>query len=115
MSDVLLCLTTCPDEPSARRIADALVEEGLAACVNRVPGLESTYRWKGEVCREPEQLLVIKTVRARFEAMKQRLLALHPYELPELIAVEVAAGHAGYLDWVAQSCAARASGASAAP
>ena len=116
MPDVLLCLTTCPDESSARRIADALVEEGLAACVNRLPGLESTYRWKGAVCREPEQLLLIKTVRQRFDAMKQRLLALHPYELPELIAVELAAGHAGYLDWVAQSCAARAeSGASAAP
>ena len=116
MSDVLLCLSTCPDEPSARRIADALVEEGLAACVNRIPGLESTYRWKGAVCRDPEQLLLIKTARSRFEAMKQRLLALHPYELPELVAVEVAAGHAGYLDWVAQSCAVRAApGASAAP
>ena len=110
---VLLCLSTCPDEPSARRIADALVEEGLAACVNRVPGLESTYRWKGETCREPEQLLLIKTVRSKFEAMKQRLLALHPYELPELVAVEVAAGHAGYLEWVARSCG--ATGASAAP
>jgi len=115
MSDVLLCLSTCPDEPSARRIADALVDEGLAACVNRLPGLESTYRWKGELCREPEQLLLIKTARTRFEAMKGRLLALHPYELPELIAVEVAAGHAGYLDWVVQACEARASGASAAP
>ena len=115
MSDVLLCLSTCPAEPSARRIADALVEEGLAACVNRLPGLESTYRWKGELCREPEQLLLIKTVRTRFEAMKGRLLALHPYELPELVAVEVAAGHAGYLDWVVQACEARTSGASAAP
>ena len=116
MSEVLLCLTNCPDEPSARRIADALVEEGLAACVNRLPGIESTYRWKGAVCREPEQILLIKTVRGRFEALKERLLALHPYELPELIAVELAAGHAGYLDWVVQSCEARAeSGASAAP
>jgi len=113
MPDVLLCLTTCPDEASARAIADALVEERLAACVNRLPGVQSTYRWKGEVCREPEQMLLIKTAGERFEAMKSRLLALHPYELPELIVVEVASGHAAYLDWVVASCA--ASGASAAP
>ena len=74
------------------------------------------YRWKGELCREPEQLLLIKTTRVGFEALKARVLELHPYELPELIAVEVAAGHAGYLDWVVQSCDARAgSGASVAP
>ena len=114
MPDVLLCLTTCPDEASARAIADALVEERLAACVNRLPGVQSTYRWKGEVCREPEQLLLIKTTAERLDAMKSRLLALHPYELPELIVVEAASGHAAYLDWVAASCAA-ASGASAAP
>ena len=110
MPDVLLCMTTCPDEGSARAIADALVEERLAACVNRLPGVQSTYRWKGEVCREPEQMLLIKTAGERFEAMKSRLLALHPYELPELIVVEVTSGHAAYLDWVVESC-----GASAAP
>ena len=116
MPDVLLCLTTCPDEASATRIADALVEERLAACVNRLPGVQSTYRWKGEVCREPEQLLLIKTTRACFDALRKRVLALHPYELPELIAVEVAAGHAPYVDWVAQGCAVpAASGASASP
>jgi periplasmic divalent cation tolerance protein len=114
MPDVLLCLTTCPDEASARAIADALVEERLAACVNRLPGVQSTYRWKGEVCREPEQMLLIKTTDERLEAMTSRLLALHPYELPELIVVEAASGHAAYLDWVVASCA-TASGASAAP
>jgi periplasmic divalent cation tolerance protein len=104
MSDVLLCLSTCPDEASATRIADALVEERLAACVNRMPGVQSTFRWRGRICREPECLLLIKTTRANFDALKARLLALHPYELPELIAVEIAAGHAGYLDWVGAVC-----------
>jgi len=108
MPEVLLCLTTCPDEGSALAIADALVEERLAACVNRLPGVQSTYRWKGEVCREPEQMLLIKTTDERFEAMKSRLLSLHPYELPELIVVETASGHAAYLDWVAASCASAA-------
>ena len=114
MPDVLLCLTTCPDEASAQAIADALVEERLAACVNRLAGVHSTYRWKGEVCREPEHMLLIKTTGGRLEAVKQRVLALHPYELPELIVVETASGHAAYLDWVVASCA-TASGASAAP
>jgi periplasmic divalent cation tolerance protein len=114
MPDVLLCLTTCPDEASARAIADALVEERLAACVNRLAGVQSTYRWKGEVCREPEHMLLIKTTGGRLEAVKQRVLALHPYELPELIVVETASGHAAYLDWVVASCA-TASGASTAP
>ena len=114
MPDVLLCLTTCPDEASALAIADALVEERLAACVNRLAGVHSTYRWKGEVCREPEHMLLIKTTGGRLEAVKQRVLALHPYELPELIVVETASGHAAYLDWVVASCA-TASGASAAP
>lgn len=116
MSDVLLCLSTCPDQATADRIAEALVRERLAACVNRLPGVHSTYRWRGTLCRESECLLLIKTVRANFDALKARLLALHPYELPELIAVELAAGHAGYLDWVVSECTGEIeSGASAAP
>ena len=113
-SDVVALLLTAPDEETGRRIARALVEERLAACVNRLAGMHSTYRWKGEVCREPEHMLLIKTTGGRLEAVKQRVLALHPYELPELIVVETASGHAAYLDWVVASCA-TASGASAAP
>jgi periplasmic divalent cation tolerance protein len=97
---VLLCYCTCPDATSAARLAEALVGERLAACVNRLPGVTSTYRWKGEVATDVEELLLIKTTAARFEALKTRLLALHPYELPELIAVPVDRGHAAYLDWV---------------
>ncbi len=104
MSDpVLLCYCTCPDTASAQTLADALVGEGLAACVNQLPGVRSTYRWQGKVMTESEVLLLIKTTETRFAALKERLLALHPYEVPELIAVPVAQGHAAYLDWVRTS------------
>lgn len=106
MSDpVLLCYCTCPDADSAQRIAEALVTERLAACVNRLPGIVSTYRWQGTVTTDSEELLLIKTTAARFEALRQRLLALHPYELPELIAVPVERGHAAYLSWVRMAAA----------
>ncbi|KRE96557.1 cation tolerance protein [Frateuria sp. Soil773] len=98
--DVLLCFCTCPDAASAGRLAEALVGEALAACVNRLPGVRSTYRWQGDVVTDSEELLLIKTTAARFEALRTRLLALHPYELPELVAVPVERGHAAYLDWV---------------
>ena len=94
-----------PDQDVADRIARALVEEGLAACVNRLPGVVSTYRWQGETQVGAELLLLIKTTRARFEALRARIVALHPYELPEVIAVDVARGHEPYLAWVAESTA----------
>jgi len=101
MSDpILLCYCTCPDAASAQAIAEALVGERLAACVNRLPGVASTYRWQGRVTTDAEELLLVKTVASRFEALKARLLALHPYDLPELIAVPVEHGHDAYLDWV---------------
>jgi periplasmic divalent cation tolerance protein len=97
---VLLCYCTCPDAASAQRLADALVNEALAACVNRVPGIQSTYRWQGKVITDGEELLLIKTTAERFDALKTRVLALHPYDLPEVIAVPVELAHAPYLDWV---------------
>lgn len=99
--NLLLCLTTCPDAASAERIAEALVGEQLAACVNVFPGLRSTYRWQGAVERADELLLLIKTIRAAWPALQARLLELHPYELPELLAVEPADGLPAYLQWVA--------------
>jgi periplasmic divalent cation tolerance protein len=99
-TSVLLCYCTCPDAGSAQRIAEALVAERLAACVNRLPGIASTYRWQGKVTTDSEQLLLIKTTDARFDALRTRLLALHPYDLPELIAVPIEHAHAPYLDWV---------------
>jgi periplasmic divalent cation tolerance protein len=100
MPDALLILCTCPDAESATRIARALVEERLAACVNRVPGLTSIYRWRGEVHEANEVLLLIKTCRERFEALRARLVELHPYDVPEVIALDIAAGHAPYLEWL---------------
>jgi len=101
MTNAILVFCTCPDEAAAERIAAALVQEQLAACVNRVPGIASTYRWQGKVCHDSEQLLLIKTTRERFEALRTRILKLHPYELPEVIAVDIALGSAPYLDWIA--------------
>jgi periplasmic divalent cation tolerance protein len=97
---VLLCLSTAPDLASARGLADALVGEGLAACVNLVPGLQSIYRWQGQVERNDEVLLLIKTTRTCLPALQDRIVALHPYELPEVLVVESAGGLPAYLDWV---------------
>jgi len=96
----LLCFCTCPDLESAQRIADMLVEERLAACASVLPGLRSVYRWQGAIERADEVLLLIKTTRERIEPLTARVASLHPYELPEVVAVEVAGGLAAYLDWV---------------
>lgn len=96
-----VALCACPDAATATRIADALVGERLAACVSVLPGMRSTYRWQGAVERADEVLLLIKTAAERVPALSARIVALHPYELPEVVAVEAAAGLPAYLDWVA--------------
>ena len=100
--DVLVVLVTCPPD-KAQGIADALVEERVAACVNVVPSLHSVYRWKGAVHHEDEAMLLVKTTKDRFAALKQAVLKHHPYELPEVIAVAVDRGHTPYLEWVIES------------
>lgn len=97
-----MVMVTCPPD-KAQAMAGALVEERVAACVNVVPGLASVYRWRGEVQRDAESLLLVKTSADRFEALKQAVLKHHPYELPEVIAVPVDRGHAPYLEWVIES------------
>jgi periplasmic divalent cation tolerance protein len=82
-----------------------LVEEGLAACANIVPGLTSIYRWQGKLCRDREVLVLLKTRRARFAALAKRAIELHPYSVPEVIAVGVEAGSPAYLTWVVESTA----------
>lgn len=100
---VLIVYCTCPDPAVAASLAHRLVEQRLAACVSVLPGVRSTYRWKDAVeCAEEVQLL-IKTTRTRFAALQAMVLAMHPYELPELIAVEAAAGLDRYLDWIGAS------------
>ena len=101
---ILLCYCTCPDTTRARHIAETLVNERLAACVSQVPGTTSTYRWQGGVGTDSETLLLIKTTPDRLDALKRRLLTLHPYELPELIATPIEQGHDAYLDWVHNAC-----------
>ncbi len=101
MTDALVVLVTTPTQERAAEIARAVVEERLAACGNVVPGLRSIYRWEGRVQDDAEALLVLKTTRARFEALRDRVLALHPYEVPEVIALAVDAGSAPYLAWIA--------------
>lgn len=103
MSDAVVVLCTVGGEADARRIAEALLEQRLAACVSVVPSVVSSYRWKGRLEREPEQLLLIKTRRDRFEALREAVLGLHPYEVPELIALPVTAGHGAYLAWIDES------------
>lgn len=101
MSDqVILALTSCPDEASAQAVATALVQERLATCVNRIGGVRSTYFWDARLQDEAEILLIIKTTAERLDDLQARLGALHPYELPELIAIAVAGGNERYLDWV---------------
>ncbi|MEK7759224.1 MAG: divalent-cation tolerance protein CutA [Pseudomonadota bacterium] len=95
-----IVLTTCPDEACAERIARALVEEGLAACVNILLPMRSVYRWKGKIEDATELLLVIKSTVARFPAIRERLRDLHPYELPEIIAVPIVDGLPEYLAWL---------------
>jgi periplasmic divalent cation tolerance protein len=99
---VLLAFCTCPDRAVANRIADALVRERLAACVNQIPGLTSVFEWEGKIEHDSEVLLLIKTPESRFDSLAERLRALHPYELPELIATPITRGLPEYLKWVHQ-------------
>ena len=101
MPDIMLILTTMPDDDRADTLARTLVEERLAACVNVHGPMESTYRWKGRVEREAERQLVIKTTRERVAPLEHRLRALHPYELPEFLVVAADGGADAYLEWVA--------------
>ncbi|OQX31093.1 MAG: divalent-cation tolerance protein CutA [Candidatus Sedimenticola endophacoides] len=98
----LLIHCSCPDRDQAEQIAERLIAEHLAACVSITAPVTSLYTWKGTVQREQEVLLLIKSGAGRYAALQQRLLALHPYELPEIIAVPVEQGLPGYLAWIEQ-------------
>jgi periplasmic divalent cation tolerance protein len=99
----LVVLSTVGKAEDAERIGRALVERGLAACVNVLPAVTSIYRWKGTVEKDEERLLLIKTRAERFEALRQALVSLHPYEVPEVLALPIAHGHQPYLDWLDES------------
>jgi periplasmic divalent cation tolerance protein len=99
-SDVVVVLVTAPDNAAADRLARALVEERLIACANLVPRLRSIYRWEGEVEESDEVLLLLKARRADVDAIAVRVQELHPYDVPEVVAVDVVAGLEPYLEWV---------------
>lgn len=100
MTDAILVFVTAPSAEHAAAIARTLVDERLAACGNVVPGLRSIYRWEGAVHDDAEALLILKTTRDRFDALRERVIALHPYEVAEVLAVRVEAGSNPYLRWI---------------
>ncbi len=99
-SRVVAVLATAPSTEVAEQIGGTLVEERLAACVNLVPGMVSIFRWRGAVSRESEVLMILKTTTDAVESLKRRIVELHPYEVPEVLALEVRDGLPAYLDWV---------------
>ena len=103
MSGAILVLVTAPDAEKAAELARSLVEERLAACGNVLPGLRSIYRWQGKVEDEAEALLLLKSTAERFEALRARIVELHPYDYPEVLRFDVAGGHTPYLEWIVSS------------
>ncbi|GAA5494102.1 divalent cation tolerance protein [Rubritalea squalenifaciens DSM 18772] len=98
--NVLVVLVTFPEEKCARQIGTVLIEKQLAACVNIIPGAESIYRWEGKVCCEKEVIGIIKTTEDAYQALEHALVDLHPYDVPELIALRPETGSRDYLSWV---------------
>jgi periplasmic divalent cation tolerance protein len=103
MSHPVVCFSTCASQEDAESLAQALVERRLAACVNIVPAVTSIYRWKGEVQRDQEVLLLIKTAREKLPEIRRAFKELHRYEVPELIALEIKEGIPAYLEWLMAS------------
>ncbi|HEY3739514.1 MAG TPA: divalent-cation tolerance protein CutA [Bryobacteraceae bacterium] len=101
MTDKIVILSTCETEADARRIATHLVERRLAACVNIMPGATSVYRWKGSIEAAQECILIIKSRRDLMGNIEEEFRTIHPYEVPELIALPIAAGSEAYLNWLA--------------
>jgi periplasmic divalent cation tolerance protein len=103
MTDKILVLTTASSKDEARKIARALVERLLAACVNIVPQMGSIYRWEGEVEEAEEWLLIIKTTRTAFERVRDAIKELHSYDVPECVCISIEEGSLEYLSWIGQS------------
>ncbi|KAI5355696.1 PREDICTED: CutA [Prunus dulcis] len=99
----IVVYVTVPNKEAGKKLAESLVREKLAACVNRVPGIESVYQWNGEVQTDSEELLIIKTRQSLFEALTEHVKANHPYDVPEVIALPINAGSLQYLEWVKNS------------
>jgi periplasmic divalent cation tolerance protein len=100
MAGEVVVLITAPSGRTAKSMGRKLVEERLAACVNILPGVQSVFSWKNRICREKEDLMVVKTVRSRLARLERRVRQLHPYTVPEIIALPILAGSRDYLKWV---------------
>ena len=100
MTDAIVVLCTCPDQTSADLLCEQLLNQRLAACINIVPGARSIYRWNGRVHTGDEVVLIIKTTDARLAGLTRRLQALHPFDVPELVALPVSGGLLAYLAWL---------------
>ena len=96
----LLVINTCPGSITAKKIATEVVADQLAACVQVIAGVQSFFRWVGKVDNSEEYLLLIKTTTDRYQQLEDRIVALHPYELPEIVAIPITGGLAGYLSWI---------------
>ena len=104
MPDSFVVLMTSPDEETSLMLAKLLVESSLAACVNIVPKLRSVYQWEGKLCDDSEQLLLAKTTEKRLPELISKVKQAHPFEVPEIVALKIAAGNMDYLDWIADIC-----------
>jgi len=100
MTEVRMVFVTVPDSTTAADLTRRLLDEGLVACGNIMDGVRSMYRWDGKICDDSEVLLILKTVESAVERLKKRVIELHPYDCPEVLAVPVSAGHEDYLSWV---------------
>jgi periplasmic divalent cation tolerance protein len=103
-SDYIIVYVTCKNEEEGRTIAKGIVEKKLAACVNIVTEIRSVYEWEGNLCEDSETLLIIKTVKNRFNDLKNEILKIHSYSVPEIIAVPIIAGSEKYLKWIRNQC-----------
>ena len=110
MDDLVEVRITAPDDSVAARLAAALVDEGLAACVQIVPGIRSVYRWEGQVEVADEHLLLAKTIAPRFDALAERVRAEHPYDVPEILAIPVTHSDEAYAAWLRSEATPRSAG-----
>ena len=101
-TDTLLAFCSAPDMDTAERMAEKLVEQRIVACVSNIPSVSSVYQWQGKIERSQEVLMLIKLPAAAYAQLQQAILALHPYDTPEIIAVDIKTGLPDYLQWVQQ-------------
>jgi periplasmic divalent cation tolerance protein len=99
-NDPIVILSTCPNWATAEKLAKTLVENGICACANIIPGLTSIYRWKGEICRDNEIFLIIKTIRRLYPEVEKTIKLNHPYEVPEIVVLPIVEGSEEYISWL---------------